>query len=122
MKRRIILIVLFAAVAVPFIQFVVAPKIELKRRTHCRANLYQIYGATVSLAFEHRYYRGDQITETELRLHFFSRGLPSCPSGGKYVLGPIGGHPLCTLHGDLLADEGGIDERKARAIPERPKN
>ena len=34
--------------------------------------------------------------------NYMKGGLPHCPAGADYVVAPVGGYPVCPIHGNLL--------------------
>jgi len=61
----------------------------------CINNLRQIDGATQQWAIEHHKDTNAVPTWDDLRPYI--RNTLSCPAGGTYTLGPVGGLPACSV-------------------------
>ena len=81
---------------------------QASRRNECHNHLRMIHAAIVSSALADHYRWGHEIP-----VDVFSQYLPpkffQCPSGGEYTMPAVGGHPTCTVHGDLLQQSGDLD-------------
>lgn len=91
-------------------------RIRQERSIECLNNLQQIDSAIIATAFEGGYRRGDSIPTSRIVACLKDGKMPSCPSGGNYVVPALGGHPTCSYHGDLLAEEG-ILSAEIPAVP-----
>jgi hypothetical protein len=77
----------------------------------CRNNMLVLDSAVFNIAMRDRYYRGDIVPLDEVS-NLVARGTEvhpgetvfTCPSGGHYVIPPVGGRTTCSKHGDLLAE------------------
>lgn len=61
----------------------------------CVGTLYAIHSAKVFKAQQLRLAKGDAIANADL-VKQLGYPVPSCPSGGKYVIGNVGELPTCT--------------------------
>ena len=104
-KRSIIvagvvaLLIAIAAVVFPNFYVVVlsAP------HNQCINNLRIIDASKHQWAVEHRKAGTDSPTWEDLRPYLEYKGkLPTCPSGGKYTIGPVNTPPTCSTPGDIL--------------------
>ena len=86
-----------AAVAIP--NFVKAR--ETAQRSACINNLRQIDAAKSEWALENNKTNGVVPTEADLA-QYIRNGMPKCPAGGTYTIGPIGEKPTCSLPGHVL--------------------
>ena len=114
---------LFAAIMLFGFSESLNPWLRGKRRRECLNNLKILHSVVISVALENRYHRGDAIPTNRLVGYLKDNRLPVCPSGGSYTIPPVGGHSVCSSHGDIFAQEGLLDGppgRKESAIPERP--
>jgi prepilin-type N-terminal cleavage/methylation domain-containing protein len=86
---------LLAAIAVPNL---VKARANAQKNA-CIANLRQIEGAKEAWAFENKKTEGEATTGSETAIDAFLRGgqAPSCPGGGTYTYGVVGGTATCSL-------------------------
>jgi hypothetical protein len=84
----------------------VALKLTHDRRgsRSCLSNLRIIDAATISssMEFHSLYGYGEMVPLERFTEYVKDNRLPRCPSGGYYILHPVGGMPTCSFHGDLL--------------------
>jgi hypothetical protein len=119
----IAVLLLAAVIAVLFFSESLNPWVWGKRRRECLNNLKILHSVVISVALENRYHRGDAIPTNRLVGYLKDNRIPVCPSGGRYTIPPVGGHPVCSSHGDVFAQEGLLDGPpglKESAISERP--
>src|SRR4051812_37311953 len=62
----------------------------------CLQNLRQLDAAKEILRLEQKLQPGDQVETADLA-KCITGGLPQCPSGGQYTIGPIGVYPICSV-------------------------
>lgn len=67
-------------------------------RSICRNNLSMINDAKYMVALEENYSMGDLVSEDELIRHIDGGSMPVCPSGGRYIIKPLGEEDICTVH------------------------
>jgi hypothetical protein len=96
----IIFVVLATVAAVPF-----AGPLMVTRRMpdscRCINNLRQIEGAKARWAIAAR--KGDNDTPSMTDIAQYIRGgVPNCPAGGVYTLGPVAESPRCSIVGHVL--------------------
>lgn len=92
------------------------------QRKSCHNNLRQIHSAIESSALAEKYGWGDTMPISVFS-QYLRPGTLNCPSGGKYNIPTVGGHPTCTYHGDLLVESGdmsGPPSPKEMGIPGWP--
>lgn len=77
-----------------------------KRRSECLNNLLIVDSAIYATALENGLHRGAKIATRQIEISLFGHKLPSCSSGGRYVISSVGEQPVCSHHGDLLARTG----------------
>ncbi len=94
----ILIIILLAVIAVP--SFVKARK--QSQRNACLNNLRQIDSGSEAWAAANAKGRGDHIDVDEVCRYIKGPTLPGCPSGGEYIIPPLGENPTCSVHGDML--------------------
>src|SRR5437867_9578757 len=97
-----VVIVLTATVAV----FALIPRLREQRRIGCLNNLRQIDSAIINMAIQGGYQRGAVLPPEKFAWCLIDARIPLCPSGGRYAIPPVGGHTVCSYHGDLLAQDG----------------
>ena len=68
------------------------------QKTSCHAQLMQINGSKEMWATQEKRADGDTPSESQLGL-YFRDGMPTCPGGGSYTIGPVGSDASCTVHG-----------------------
>ena len=73
-----------------------------RERDACLENLRQLDGAIESLAAERSWKRGQEVQPGAVAPYMKDNMIPSCPSGGSYVVPPLGQNPTCSVHGDML--------------------
>lgn len=116
-------LLLAAVIAVLFFSESLNPWVRGNRRNGCLNNLKIIHSVVISVALESRYYRGDAIPTNRLAGYLKDNRIPVCPSGGRYTIPLVGGHSVCSHHGDIFDQEGllkGPPSFKESAIRERP--
>jgi general secretion pathway protein G len=78
--------------------------LEARRLTHmntCINQLLQIDGAKLQWAQDNK--RADEdIPRPEDLKRNFPAGLPKCPDGGTYTVGPVGKRPTCNFPGHVM--------------------
>lgn len=67
----------------------------------CINNLRQFEGATVQWALENRKDTNEMPQWSEIG-PYMSKGIPSCPLGGKYALGTESSPPTCSIPGHII--------------------
>ena len=77
---------------------------QTSRRAVCINNLKKIMAAVDQYAIENNIDTGTQLNsnqEDELYTGYIRAGVPGCPSGGSYIIEPIGSRPQvrCTKEG-----------------------
>lgn len=82
---------LLTAIAIP--NFIRARNMAIAVR--CENNLRQIDQAKNQWALEHNAKLGAVPSETDLK-PYLTNGLPACPGGGTYTIGPVGSDPACS--------------------------
>ena len=97
-----VVMAVLAAVAV----FAFFPRLREQRKIRCLVNLRQIDSAIINIAVERGYKRGHIIRAEQFAWCLMGDRIPACPYGGRYAIPPVGGHTLCSYHGDLLALDG----------------
>lgn len=113
MKKRIIVIPLFGALAGVFLVMVAIECMEYLRQFSrhnpiaykhvCIANIKMIDGATATWAQENKKAKSDIPTATDLYgATAYIRDEPLCPEGGKYVIGSVRQKPRCSIPGHTL--------------------
>jgi len=117
--------VIFLTVAIVVLAFSESfnPALRSRRRNQCLNNLKIIHSTVISAALEGSYYRGDVVPLKQIAGYLKENQIPVCLSGGRYTIPPVGGHPACSYHGDVLKQEGLLKEPlgpKESAIRERP--
>ena len=77
---------------------------EQARSRACQENLTQIDGAKEIFALENNYPQGSDVEMADLigPMTGYIKKEPSCPSGGEYIVQPIGIVPSCTYSGQEL--------------------
>jgi len=95
----------FTVVAV-LATFALVGRAREQRRVGCLANLRQIDSAIINVALERKYHRGQRIPPEQFTWCLREDRIPICPAGGRYAIPPVGGHTVCSYHGDLLAEDG----------------
>jgi hypothetical protein len=95
-------ILLFAVIGiVGFIIYVNIGKMPVRRghspRITCINNLRQIDGAIEQWALENKHCEGEPVIETEAVAYIKNGLLPTCPEGGRYLFGKVGGVPRSTI-------------------------
>jgi prepilin-type N-terminal cleavage/methylation domain-containing protein len=88
---------LLAAVAIP--NFSKARSSAYKNA--CIVNLRQIDGAKQVWATENKKGDADVPSDSDIG-PYLSKGMPSCPGGGKYVIGQVSQSPTCDQPGHTL--------------------
>jgi len=88
---------LLAAVAIP--NFSKARSSAYKNA--CIVNLRQIDGAKQLWATENKKGDADVPGDSDIG-PYLSKGMPSCPGGGKYTIGPVSQNPTCDVPGHAL--------------------
>jgi hypothetical protein len=73
------------------------------QRTSCINNLRDIDGTKEELALEQKLKPGDPIQADMLQSYFHGKGMPSCPAGGDYTIGPVGVFPTCSIPSHSVA-------------------
>jgi hypothetical protein len=66
----------------------------------CVNNLRQIDAAKNEWALEHSATNGTYVSKADIKPYIklnATGNIPSCPAGGKYILGKIGENPICSL-------------------------
>ena len=104
-----ILVVFAAGVTATYLSQSVSRNLRQKQRIECLNNLQQIESAVRATALEAGYPTGSIIPTERLAECLKDGEIPKCPSGGSYTIPPVGGHPTCSDHGDLLLHEGKLD-------------
>jgi len=105
--RKALLAVAFViTVTAALAAFGLIPKLREQRKIRCLVNLRQIDSAIINVAIERGYHRGYVIRTEQFAWCLMGDQIPACPSGGRYAIPPVGGHTLCSYHGDLLAQDG----------------
>jgi hypothetical protein len=64
----------------------------------CRNNIVELDGAKQQLQIDRKLIEGDTV-EPNMLTQYFRAGLPVCPLGGSYTIGPIGQEPFCSIAG-----------------------
>jgi hypothetical protein len=72
----------------------------------CLNNLRLIASAIESWVLESGKNIGDTVDIAAVSDYMKGATLPVCPSGGKYDIPPVGKRPTCSIHGDLLEENG----------------
>jgi len=98
----ILIIVLLAVVAVP--SFLKARK--QSQRNACANNLTIIASGIESWVLAANKSLGDDVDISAISQYMRRATLPVCPAGGSYDIPPVGKRPTCTVHGDLLRENG----------------
>jgi prepilin-type N-terminal cleavage/methylation domain-containing protein len=69
---------------------------SVSKRTVCINNLKKICGAVEQFVIENNVDTGDKLTsqqEDEIYSKYIRGGMPACPTGGEYIIEPIGSSP-----------------------------
>ncbi len=106
---------LFAVVAIPS----VVRHFAEKRKAICLLHLRQINAAVETIAVTDVSYEG-QVVKSD-KIVGCIKGGPKCPSGGMYVIDPLGTPPTCSYHGNLLKDAGDLKAKEMKVQPPVPK-
>ena len=76
----------------------------LSKRTACIENLRKITVAVDQWAIDSNINTGDKLTQDQENYVYsnYLRSKPACPSGGEYVINPVGSNPQvqCTLENE----------------------
>lgn len=80
-------------------------------RAGCLNNLRQLDGAKAGLELEHKLKPGDPVGPEMLNPYLGT--FPQCLAGGRYTIGPIGVHPVCSIAGHTQAAFSRDMERQA---------
>ena len=75
-----------------------------ENRSICLSNLSALHAKKQQWAHDHGATNGSVVVEEEFLDYVLGHEMPSCPSGGQYMLGRIGKKPRCSVHGDLLGN------------------
>ena len=67
------------------------------QKTACHAQLKQIDGSKEMWATQEKRADGDTPSESQLGA-YFKDGMPTCPGGGSYTIGPVGSDANCSVH------------------------
>lgn len=92
---------MLAAIAIP--AFLSAR--ETSRENVCLGNQRQIDQAKEMFAMEQNKPGGYVVAGTEIAAYLKGGAMPSCPSGGEYLLEPVGANCFCTEHDPYSADD-----------------
>jgi hypothetical protein len=93
-----VLVGLLIAVSIPSFQ-----KIRREsERSMCRNNLRMIRDVKWQVALNKDYREGDYVREDELIQFLEGGSMPVCPSGGRYIIRPLGEDDICTVHSQRL--------------------
>ncbi len=111
-----LLVIVSGALAILILVVLLNQGIRTEQRNECLNSLQQIDSALMATALERGYRNGDSIPTAQLVESLKDNKIPSCPSGGSYVIPPVGGHPTCTFHGDLLAREGKLAASRSSIV------
>jgi len=100
MKKALIIV---AVLLVSFAAFgIYREKREAAQKKHCLNNLKQIdQVVNCCIPMEQRLSVGTMIPLDEFT-NYMKHGLPRCLSGVGYAVPPVGSHPVCPVHGNLL--------------------
>ena len=71
------------------------------QKTACHAQLKQIDGSKEMWATQEKRADGDTPSDSQLGV-YFKDGMPTCPGGGSYTIGPVGSDASCTVHQKTL--------------------
>jgi hypothetical protein len=72
----------------------------------CIGNMRHIDVATETWAIEKDQAQGTTADVPEVNRYIKGEATPTCPSGGHYTYGAVGGSPACSVHGRLDAAPG----------------
>ena len=72
-------------------------------RNQCISNLRQIDAAKQQWALEFSKTTDAIPTEQDITPYLKGNVMPTCPSGGTYVIGAMGNSPTCSIPGHVLA-------------------
>jgi hypothetical protein len=100
MKRLSIISCIAVVVGVVIFLLVTKPRMK------CLNNLADIENAKSSISLALRLEAGQSPPIEEFLEYFSGKTLPRCPLGGRYEINPIGKHPVCPYHGDLISKLG----------------
>lgn len=67
----------------------------------CIANLKRIDGAKMLYAIDNNLLTAVSVSMSDIIPDYIKR-TPSCPAGGTYTVGVVGGSPACTISGHVL--------------------
>ena len=67
------------------------------QKTACHAQLKQIDGSKEMWATQEKRADGDTPSDSQLGA-YFKDGMPTCPGGGSYAIGPVGSDANCSVH------------------------
>ena len=74
------------------------------QRDVCINNLRQRYAAMYATSLADKDPEGAVMPTAAFTKYLKREALPECPSGGKYIIPPVGKVPTCSFHGDLLKE------------------
>lgn len=95
-----IVVGIIALLAVP--SYVSPPRGCPNPNNWCINNLRQIDGAKEQWALENKHSTNDPAIESEIGRYIKGGRLPTCPEGGKYIIGKVGEEPCCTIAGHAI--------------------
>ena len=106
--RKVVIAIL--AISALLATGVVPLAVKHRRQVHrqqCLNNLRQIMASTESCALAFGWQRGDAVNK-DVIARYLRDGIPRCPSGGRYIIPPLGAEPTCSFHGNLLKIAGDV--------------
>lgn len=108
------LLIVFACAAIAHLV------LEGRKQAHekeCFENIKRIDASIESCALAYRWGHGGSVQMDQL-LQYFPNGLPSCPSGGQYIMPTVGSIPSCTVHKAMCARIR-VDKTRIRTVAKR---
>ena len=104
MLRLIEVGVLLVGVCTP----ILVQRERMDRKGQCFGNLCIInHNLNCGAAMERGLRLGDPLTKKDVESYCKGGVIPTCPSGGMYEFAyRVGSHPVCSVHGNLIAKTG----------------
>ena len=115
MLRLIEVGVLLLGVCIPFL----VQRERMERKEHCFGNLCIInHNLNCGAVMERGLHLGDSLTKKDVESYCKGGVIPTCPSGGTYEFAfRVGSHPVCSVHGNSIAETGGEEPHQPLRQP-----
>jgi hypothetical protein len=107
--------VLLLGVCIP----ILVQRVRMERKRDCFGNLCIInHNLNCGAAMERGLRLGDPLTKQDVESYCKGGVIPTCPSGGTYEFDfRVGSHPVCSVHGNLIAGTGGEEPHQPLRRP-----